>query len=190
LQINADMAAKCVAELAEVGKGYTNQAQASELTQEDTPTVTHKAATLSDALRRADSAYLVSSCAPMPCTLACLLALLCLRAHYTRPSSLAAGAGPYFLAIRERSSAIYGYGWIFQASTAAQLLFAAQLAAKDPTEAALWCVASLLSLHVFVFELQRAGGGASSHAPASKQQLHTPLIRHSLCSRHSMLRHS
>lgn len=47
-------------------------------------------------------------------------------------------AGPYFLAITERSSAIYGYGWIFQASIAAQLLFAAQLAAQNSTEAELW----------------------------------------------------
>lgn len=54
------------------------------------------------------------------------------------PVSWCGTAGPYFLAITERSSSIYGYGWIFQASIAAQLLFAAQLAAKDATEAALW----------------------------------------------------
>lgn len=46
--------------------------------------------------------------------------------------------GPYFLCIPERSAAIYGYGWQFQASVAAQLLLAAELAAPNATEAAVW----------------------------------------------------
>lgn len=74
LQVNADMASKCLNELAATGRGFTAQAQAS----------------------------------------------------------------PYFLAITERNAAIYGYGWQFQASIGAQMLLAAELAASNETEAALW----------------------------------------------------
>ena len=74
LQLNTDMANKCLNELAATGRGFTAQAQAS----------------------------------------------------------------PYFLAIPERSAAIYGYGWQFQASIGAQMLLAAELAASNDTEAALW----------------------------------------------------
>lgn len=49
-----------------------------------------------------------------------------------------AQASPYYLAVPERSFAVYGYGWQFQASVAAQMLFAAQLAARNGSEASQW----------------------------------------------------